>query len=77
MSALIPALIQMWLRGRGGGGGGGGGGGARKSPEEVSWDYMDKNARKALIGGGDDDDALKMIEQRIRRLRALRQDAQE
>lgn len=45
MAAIIPALIEMFIKSRRGGGGGGGAGGPQKTPDEISWDYAEKNAR--------------------------------
>lgn len=62
MSALIPAIIKLLMKGRGGGGGGGGGGGApQKSDQEKHQDYWNRELLKMLadksgpdinIGGG-------------------------
>ena len=62
--ALIPQLIRMFLSSRGGGGGGGGGGrggyggGGRepkpkKSPDQISMELMEKNARADAINPPD------------------------
>lgn len=59
MSALIPALIQLLMSGRGRGGGGGGvrsGGSGRSSgrgrkPPADPQEELDKRAEKSLYGG--------------------------
>lgn len=63
--ALIPQLIRMFLSSRGGGGGGGRGGSGRggsgrepkpkKSPDEISMELMEKNARADAINPPDMD----------------------
>lgn len=83
MSALIPALIKLFLSGRGGGGGGGGGmagGGGRKSPEEYSMELLDKNARREGIQKMESRmrgsaDVNQMLEQLIRQQQALIEEA--
>lgn len=66
MSALIPALIQLLMSGRGRGGGGGGGGGRRggggsrggsgrsggrsRKPPADPQEELDKRAEKSLYG---------------------------
>lgn len=61
MSALIPAIIKLLMKGRGGGGGGGGGGAPQKSDQEKHQDYWNRELLKMLadksgpdinIGGG-------------------------
>ena len=53
MSALIPALIQLFMsRMRGGGGGGGYGGKPRLSPEEYAARADEKYANQQLLKGG-------------------------
>jgi hypothetical protein len=66
MSALIPALIQLLMSGRGRGGGGGGGGsrggrgrsggsgrssGRSRKPPADPQEELDKRAEKSLYGG--------------------------
>lgn len=60
MSALIPAIIKLLMKGRGGGGGGGGGA-PQKSDQEKHQDYWNRELLKMLaekngpdinIGGG-------------------------
>lgn len=61
MSALIPAIIKLLMKGRGGGGGGGGAPAPQKSDQEKHQDYWNRELLKMLadksgpdinIGGG-------------------------